>query len=678
MHRHHIVTVFTLTAWLSAQVAADRSATQPVHLIRGPFDNPHSAPALMDRFIVSAADTTTGWLRIRFDPTGTNLGAGSWLRIVSFADGHAQDLDAATLRDWSHHSAYFNGSAVAVEVHVGAGARGCRVHVASLRGSAPYPQSGEETICGTDNRQPWPYRNNSIGRLEVPGAGISTAFVTAIPFVDGSATGGSWSGRNSFLVLSAGHSFAGGNAAGAVVVFDPPTSFSNCTRQYPSPANQFAVDANSVVAAVGGVGDDYAAFRLHPNPADPNPGVCWLEHLDLGLVQVHTAGFGVDGSAYVNGPGTSCTCSATSGQGAWNHTRQSSAVGSLLSPTAGSHAAALAHNLDTCPGDSGAPIFHVENNQSYDVVGIHTHGGCTATGGQNSGTKILANTGLRAAIAAACAPNDDCATAARMTPAAVGWVGAAAVPYWATPSSQASTPAPPWSVGVNPHANDVWYVFTAAMSVPHTFWLLRNGQDRAIEVFDGGCGGLTLIGASSTVIPTPTTGPRQQRNPNVDGDPFLTLDLVSGSTYFLRVTAVGGVAYGLHHPTVTSGSPFFGFGPSAWFSCGPEAVDLETLPPFDPFVGGSVALRANYTGTATGFAGIGISLTSPGTLYCGCRLATDILTIGPDYTLRVPAAGSLIGTRVRAQAFYVSLFGVGGCPLGVDLSTNGWLDLVVG
>lgn len=44
----------------------------------------------------------------------------------------------------------------------------------------------------------------------------------------------------------------------------------------------------------------------------------------------------------------------------------------------------LSHEY-TQGGNSGSPVIHEETGHA---IGIHTHGGCSATGGSNTGTRI--------------------------------------------------------------------------------------------------------------------------------------------------------------------------------------------------------------------------------------------------------------------------------------------------
>ena len=59
-------------------------------------------------------------------------------------------------------------------------------------------------------------------------------------------------------------------------------------------------------------------------------------------------------------------------------------------------------------GNSGSPIFHEETGLA---IGIHTHGGCSAKGGANTGTKIYGSSTLLGHInflTKTCTKNSDC------------------------------------------------------------------------------------------------------------------------------------------------------------------------------------------------------------------------------------------------------------------------------
>src|SRR5262249_49339213 len=56
------------------------------------------------------------WLQLHIGEH--NLGKKSYVSITSLQDGHMQRLDAQSLSEWQNSTAYFNGDAVEVQLHV--------------------------------------------------------------------------------------------------------------------------------------------------------------------------------------------------------------------------------------------------------------------------------------------------------------------------------------------------------------------------------------------------------------------------------------------------------------------------------------------------------------------------------------------------------------------------------
>jgi hypothetical protein len=67
---------------------------------------------------------------------------------------------------------------------------------------------------------------------------------------------------------------------------------------------------------------------------------------------------------------------------------------------------ALRYTVDTQGGNSGSPVI-VEGGGNV-AIGIHTHGGCSATGGSNAGTGFrYQGLGPRSATASSAIPSGD-------------------------------------------------------------------------------------------------------------------------------------------------------------------------------------------------------------------------------------------------------------------------------
>ena len=114
----------------------------------GYLHNSANQPAIVFRKTVKF--DATAWLQFRFGP-GTNLPAGSELRMTATADGGFQRHDGLTLVDWQNWSAAFNGGEVVVEILAAPNSRANRVEIEEIQRGIDV--MGPESICGTvDNR----------------------------------------------------------------------------------------------------------------------------------------------------------------------------------------------------------------------------------------------------------------------------------------------------------------------------------------------------------------------------------------------------------------------------------------------------------------------------------------------------------------------------------------------
>lgn len=294
-------------------------------------------------------------LRLRLD--GTELAPGSVLRITSLADGARQHLNAATVAQWRHSSAYFNGSAVKVELLAAEGARGDRVSIHAV--IATRRDASPESQCGaTDDR----VASNADNRARLLQMGC-TANLTA----DG-------------CFITAGHCLdvSGPND---VVEFNVPLSNANTSLNHPPPSDQYMPTTNSQFAA-GGLGNDWAVFTVFPNTETgltplqaQGPGLEFSSTLPKRRNVVEIIGYGVD-------------------TGTANQTQQvsSGAVKQVSSSTN-----VLKYAADTEGGNSGSAVL-----VGGRVVAIHTNGGCKTSGrGANSGT-LIGNAAFQTAYAAVC------------------------------------------------------------------------------------------------------------------------------------------------------------------------------------------------------------------------------------------------------------------------------------
>jgi hypothetical protein len=436
----------------------------------GMHDNPFPVEGVVWRDFVSLADDTP-WLRLCF--ASIALDKGSYLRIVSLADGDFQTMHQHHVEQWDMTSAYFNGSAVMVELVAGPRTSKNFVDIDRVMAGDPAPEIPEpDSICGTtDNRTPSAHA--AVGRINTIGC---------TGWIINNAASGSTIDK---LHLSAGHCYA----TGQVLQFAVPSSGANCSLVHPPAAKQFAIDAASSIRVNGGVGNDYWVFKCFPNSTTGR--TTWQEQaaaftlatsIPANGTTLRNYGFGVDGTNTDNASGSSsCSCSASAGTGTRNQTQQTH-TGPLNSVSG----TALNYGFDTCGGNSGSVVQH---NSTLQAIGIHTHGGCTSSGGSNSGTAIT-HSGLQSAIATlsggSAVANDDCSGAIALV---LGNNGS-----FSTAAATTSTPAWPCGSG----GNDLWFTYAVPCARTVTFSTCVSGTnfDTTLQVFSGGCTALTSLGCN--------------------------------------------------------------------------------------------------------------------------------------------------------------------------------------
>ena len=323
-----------------AQTAPAPRHVMPYALASGVHQGQGSAPVVAFSEVVRAAGAP--WVRLSFGEA--RLGRGSFVTVTSLKDGATQRLDARAMATWQNTSAYFNGDAVEVQLHVAPGDRDVSVAVDAVvvgeDGVGPLSQCGP-----TDDRVP--STDPAAGRLLNIGC-----------------TG--WIIENGKIV-TAGHCLATSSLAN-VLEFNVPPSLSNGTIQHPGPEDQYTVDTSSRVFSNGGIGNDWGVFTVFDNtvtglqPIDAQ-GAAFTLKQDLGPPNIRITGYGVD-------------------DGVDNQTEQTH-----VGPNAGSSGTTMRYQTDTEGGNSGSPVI---DDATGMAVGVHTHGGCsTSGGGNNSGTSTF-------------------------------------------------------------------------------------------------------------------------------------------------------------------------------------------------------------------------------------------------------------------------------------------------
>ncbi|MCH7975095.1 MAG: hypothetical protein IIC18_00895, partial [Bacteroidetes bacterium] len=280
------------------------------------------------------------WLRLHF--SDVELGANSYITVTSLFDQAQQDLDADALAQWQNTSAYFNGDALEITLHVAPGDKDVFVQMNEIMVGEQGPSF---TQCGpTDDRVA--SNNLRVGRLL--SIGCTTWLIADGRFV------------------SAGHCIASAGSTNTVQ-FNVPASLPNGTLQHPGPEDQYTVDDATRVFTNGGVGNDWGVFETFANTTTGLTAIqaqaAWLVLAqDLGPATIRITGYGVDG-------------------GTANQTQQTHA-----GPNAGSSGTTMRYQTDTTGGNSGSPVIDVATDFA---VGVHTHGGCFNGGGNNNGTSTF-------------------------------------------------------------------------------------------------------------------------------------------------------------------------------------------------------------------------------------------------------------------------------------------------
>lgn len=310
----------------------------------------------------------TTWMRARIGEH--NLGAESYITIMSLQNGRMQHHSASTLLEWDNWTAFFNGDAIEIALHVAPGDTGVFVTVESIAfaeiiasNDAPEPTGAAASICG-DNDNRTASSDSRVGRL-----------------FKGGCTG--WLISNGG-VLTAGHCVDENGNIGGVLEFNVPPSSPNGNSEWADPDDQYPVIAGSVAFQSNGVGDDWAQFRVGANP---NTGL--RAHIAQGFFRLtdlapavdttlRVTGYGIDMSPRGAGyQGTEPDCCDPDGEGPETCTYDCNSSSRTLQTHTGRlddiEGYDIEHEADTMPANSGSPIIWESNGLA---IGIHTAGGC--------------------------------------------------------------------------------------------------------------------------------------------------------------------------------------------------------------------------------------------------------------------------------------------------------------
>lgn len=298
------------------------------------------------------------WLRLEFGTVDLNDGA--YIVVTSAQDGYYQILDAVSVAQWGNTSAYFNGDRLFIDVYTTPGAAPSRVDIAGVQ--APVQFFEPESQCG-----PWDERTPLVDNR------------TARHFPVGCTM---WTFNNRKSAMgTAGHCSPSGSH---VAQFDVPLSTSSGTWVQPPPEHQYPIDGGSIRRVNGGIGNDWAIFGVFPNSnTGLTPAERYQDTQPLALNAPAVAGQQIR----ITGFGSNSTPDPVPNE--WDLAQKTH-----TGPYASAFGTTLRYSPDTSGGNSGSPVV---DDSTGRIIGVHTHAGCSTTGGSNQGTSINLS-GFRSAV----------------------------------------------------------------------------------------------------------------------------------------------------------------------------------------------------------------------------------------------------------------------------------------
>ncbi|MBQ4821658.1 T9SS type A sorting domain-containing protein [Aquimarina sp. MMG016] len=278
------------------------------------------------------------WLRLFLE--NVNLGKNSSLTITSDLDGATQTLTSATIKDWKNTTAYFNGDKITLKLTVAAGEKSIGFNIKEIGIGELDPTIKSQ--CGSrDDRVD--SNDAAIGRIVPIGC-----------------TG--WIITNGKLV-TAGHCVG---SRAQIIEFNVPKSNPDRTIVHPGPEDQYPI-GNFVSPYPGNASqaNDWAVFEGFANS-------------QTGLTPIQ--GQGASYNVVRDAPGANITITGFgTDTGIDNQTQQIH-----TGPLSSSNNTFVRYRTDTTGGNSGSPIIDAATG---NAVGVHAYGGCSGSGGSNSGER---------------------------------------------------------------------------------------------------------------------------------------------------------------------------------------------------------------------------------------------------------------------------------------------------
>lgn len=342
--------VLTLAASLAAQNAPSLpmvGSVEPSDFAFAPVDNAGGGVAVVAEAVLRFPGRS--FVQIEFDRLFAP--AGGFVEITSLRDGERQLMTGPDFHARQGHTAYFNGDAVRLRLVAAPHTTGN--HAAIKTVSLGYADlQGPDSICGATDDRVNSNEKRSCRLLLRSGGGT------------GACTGWLISPTNCFS--TAGHCLDLSGLTLVTAQFNVPQSNSNGSINNPPVSDQY--DWEGVASAMwsnGGVGNDWGVFRTLLNSVSG-------QH--AGTVQA-------DYFRFTSTPSLGSPITIT-GNGSASGTRNLTTK-THTGPLSTASGTSLCYATDTTGGNSGSPVIDANSNMA---IGVHTHGGCSSTGGCNSGT----------------------------------------------------------------------------------------------------------------------------------------------------------------------------------------------------------------------------------------------------------------------------------------------------
>ncbi len=293
------------------------------------------------------------FLQLEF--TGVTLGPGSYLEVSSLQDGAKEILTARILKEYGPYSSFFNGEAVKVRLMAGPGTKGNAFGVKSLGWglSSGTVTPAPMTLCGPDNRVLSKDRR------------VARALIRMGSYY---AVGSAWLINPLNCFATAGHVLGARNLTRLTVQFNVPLSSSTGGMRFPSPKDQYVwAGASKAAYENGGPGRDWGVFlTLKNSQTGKYAGQVQGDYFRFATTPALSTKMRITGYGTDSTPRT------------YNLVQQTD-----TGPLYRVYGSRIMYRVDTMGGDSGAPVIVAATKKA---VGVHTHGGCTWSGGYNTGT----------------------------------------------------------------------------------------------------------------------------------------------------------------------------------------------------------------------------------------------------------------------------------------------------